>query len=60
MFYETPKMWQYGRFPLNPPFGNTITMNNPASFTNPWATYPGGNPFPFDPTHRRFRSSAAS
>ncbi len=50
MFYESPKMWQYGRFPLNPPFGNTITINNPQSFTNPWATYAGGNPFPFTTT----------
>jgi hypothetical protein len=49
-FYETPKMWQYGRFPLNPPFGNTLIINNPQSFTNPWATYPGGNPFPFTTT----------
>jgi len=54
IFYESPKMWQYGRFPLNPPFGNTITVNNPGSFTNPWATYPGGNPFPFDPNNRTF------
>ena len=29
-------------------------MNNPGSFTNPWATYPGGNPFPFDPSNRTF------
>ena len=46
IFYEMPKMWQYGRAPLNPPFGNTIVVNNPASFANPWATYAGGNPFP--------------
>jgi hypothetical protein len=46
LFYEMPKMWQYGRAPLNPPFGNTIIVNNPASFADPWATYPGGNPFP--------------
>lgn len=46
IFYEMPKMWQYGRAPLNPPFGNTIIVNNPASFADPWATYPGGDPFP--------------
>jgi hypothetical protein len=44
VFYESPKMWQYGRFPLNPPFGNTVTVNNP-SFANPWATTAGGDPF---------------
>jgi hypothetical protein len=54
IFYESPKMWQYGRFPLNPPFGNTITVNNPTSFANPWGTYPGGNPFPFSATNRTF------
>ena len=46
MFYESPKLWQYGRFPLNAPFGNTVTINNPASFENPWGNYAGGNPFP--------------
>ncbi len=46
IFYEMPKMWQYGRAPLNPPFGNTIVVNNPASLADPWATYAGGNPFP--------------
>ena len=46
IFYEMPKMWQYGRAPLNPPFGNTLVVNNPASFADPWATYAGGNPFP--------------
>ncbi|MCX6551816.1 MAG: TonB-dependent receptor [Acidobacteria bacterium] len=46
IFYEMPKMWQYGRAPLNPPFGNTLVVNNPASFTDPWATYAGGDPFP--------------
>ncbi len=46
IFYEMPKMWQYGRAPLNPPFGNTIVVNNPASFADPWATYAGGDPFP--------------
>ena len=46
LFYESPKLWQYGRFPLNAPFGNTVTINNPTSFADPWATYAGGNPFP--------------
>ena len=46
VYYDSPKLWQYGRHPLNAPFGNTIQVNQPASFTDPWAAYPGGNPFP--------------
>jgi hypothetical protein len=46
MYYDSPKLWQYGRHPLNAPFGNTIQVNQPPSFTDPWAAYPGGNPFP--------------
>ena len=46
IYYDSPKLWQYGRHPLNAPFGNTIQVNQPASITDPWATYPGGNPFP--------------
>jgi len=48
IFYESPKMWQYGRAPLNPPFGNTLVVNNPATFADPWATYAGGDPFPIE------------
>src|SRR4030095_13432579 len=46
VYYDSPKLWQYGRHPLNAPFGNTIQINNPDSFADPWASYPGGNPFP--------------
>ena len=46
IYYDSPKLWQYGRHPLNAPFGNTVEVTNPASFANPWATYAGGNPFP--------------
>ena len=30
-----------------PPFGNLIKIPGPISFANPWATYPGGNIFPY-------------
>jgi Carboxypeptidase regulatory-like domain len=46
LYYDSPRLWQYGRHPLNAPYGNTIQVNNPASFTDPWVGYPGGNPFP--------------
>lgn len=46
IYYDSPKLWQYGRHPLNAPFGNTIQVNNPVSFSDPWTGYPGGNPFP--------------
>lgn len=46
IYYDSPKLWQYGRHPLNAPFGNTIQVNNPPTFENPWQGYPGGNPFP--------------
>ena len=46
IYYDSPKLWQYGRHPLNAPFGNTIQVNQPASVNDPWAAYPGGNPFP--------------
>jgi hypothetical protein len=46
MYYDSPRLWQYGRHPLNAPFGNTIQVNNPASFSDPWVGYAGGNPFP--------------
>ena len=46
VYYDSPKLWQYGRHPLNAPYGNTIQVNQPASINDPWASYPGGNPFP--------------
>jgi len=46
IYYDSPRLWQYGRHPLNAPFGNTVEVTNPASFADPWAAYPGGNPFP--------------
>lgn len=45
-YFDSPKLWQYGRHPLNAPFGNTIQVTNPPSLSDPWANYPGGNPFP--------------
>jgi hypothetical protein len=30
---------------ISPPFNYDVTVNNP-TYDNPWATYPGGSPFP--------------
>jgi hypothetical protein len=46
VFYDLPALDQYAVFAFSPPFGNSTAVNFPASFANPWAGYPGGNPFP--------------
>ncbi len=45
IFYDTPQLFFYTRFANNPPWGAQISLPS-ANFTNPWATYPGGDPFP--------------
>ena len=44
-FYDTPQLFFYTRFANNPPWGAQISLPS-TNFTNPWATYPGGDPFP--------------
>ena len=46
-FYDTPHLFFNTRFANNPPWGAQITLTSPpGGFTDPYATYPGGNPFP--------------
>ena len=45
IFYDTPQLFFYTRFANNPPWGAQISLPL-VNFTNPWATYPGGDPFP--------------
>ncbi|MBZ5601424.1 MAG: TonB-dependent receptor [Acidobacteriia bacterium] len=45
IFYDTPQLFFYTRFANNPPWGAQVSLPS-TSFQNPWATYPGGNPFP--------------
>jgi hypothetical protein len=45
MFYDSSYLWNTLHVPLNPPWGQTISVNN-VNLSTPWATYPGGNPFP--------------
>jgi hypothetical protein len=47
VFFDTPHLFFNTRFANNPPWGAQITLPNPAGgFSNPYQTYPGGNPFP--------------
>jgi hypothetical protein len=45
MFYDTPQLFFYTRFANNPPWGAQISLPS-TNFSNPWSTYPGGDPFP--------------
>ncbi len=38
-------LYALSSFGQDPPIGNVVTVNN-ANLSNPWATYPGGNPLP--------------
>ncbi len=39
-----------GQFAIYQPFTRRINLNAPPSTSNPWANYPGGNPFPAQPS----------
>jgi hypothetical protein len=45
MFTDRKHLWSYTGFTVGPPFGNLISLTN-VSISDPYATYPGGNPFP--------------
>lgn len=46
MMYDTPGLYTSQRLTSNPPYTDEIDLTGNISFANPWATYPGGNPFP--------------
>ena len=47
LFYDTPHLFFGTRFSNSPPWGAQISLTNPAGgLEDPWAGYPGGNPFP--------------
>ena len=48
MLYDAPMLYFPQRIMSNPPFVNEIDLlpANAGSFDDPWAKYPGGNPFP--------------
>jgi hypothetical protein len=51
---DTAELFYAERLTTNAPYGSQIDVPTPSGgFTNPWAGYPGGNPFPrpYPPTH---------
>ena len=47
ILYDLPALQIFDRFGFGPPFASTVTIPNPAGgLSNPFAGYPGGNPFP--------------
>ncbi|MBV9266936.1 MAG: TonB-dependent receptor [Acidobacteriaceae bacterium] len=46
ILYDQAETWFNERETTNPPFGNDIDVGSTGTLTNPWAAYPGGNPFP--------------
>jgi hypothetical protein len=50
IFYNRPNLTTYGGYSSSPPNGNSVTVQNPASFNDPWANFPGGDPFPVNVT----------
>lgn len=54
MGFSQPILYMEDRFENNAPYGDAITINPPAGdLSNPYAAYPGGNPFPqpYPPSH---------
>jgi carboxypeptidase family protein len=47
ILFDNAELFFDERKTTNPPYGGSITLTTPAGgFTNPYLTYPGGNPFP--------------
>jgi hypothetical protein len=46
LLYDSTETWFNERETTNPPYGNDIDVGATGTLSNPWAGYPGGNPFP--------------
>ena len=49
LMHDQPPMFHHIRVASVPPWGSLITLNN-VSLSDPYATFPGGNPFPREVT----------
>ncbi len=49
LFYNTERGYLLNETQLNQPFVLNVSINNPASFENPWLNFPGGDLYPFTP-----------
>jgi hypothetical protein len=49
LLYDSTETWFNERETTNPPYGNSIDVGSTGTLANPWAGYPGGNPFPQKP-----------
>jgi hypothetical protein len=54
LLYDSAETWFNERETTNPPYGNDIDVGSTGTLANPWAGYPGGNPFPQAPGHLFF------
>ena len=58
---DTAELFYAERLTTNAPYGNQIDIPTPPSFTNPYANYPGGSPFPVSyPPPKSFTFAPAS
>lgn len=46
IFYNRPNLTTFGGFMSAPPQGNFVEHRLPQSLDDPWANFPGGDPFP--------------
>jgi hypothetical protein len=46
LLHDTAESYYSERLTTNAPYGNSLDLTNPGPLSNPWANYPGGNPFP--------------
>ena len=46
ILYDSTEVYYAERLTTNPPYAGEIDQTNPGPLNNPWANYPGGNPFP--------------
>jgi len=47
LIHDTTELFFPERLTTNPPYASSVTLApNPDTFSHPWASYPGGDPFP--------------